>query len=331
MEKGFVRVVLVVLCFGLISWGSLVHKTVHQLAIYQLPDEMRPFFYAHADYLIKNATRPDNRRNQDSTEATKHFIDFELYGKDAAHTMPFNWNEAVAKYNEDTLKKYGYVPYVVIDMQKKLTHAFKMGLKDSILFYAADLGHYIGDAHVPLHTTENYDGQLTNQKGIHSLWESMVPEIELEHFNLYTTHKATYIKNKEAAIWGVLRKSYSLVKDVLEKEIEVTQIVGADKKYRIQMRRGKEVKYYTSEFAKAYYQVLKSSINEQLLSSSQMITDFWFTAWVDAGKPNLTKLFNESLSEEKQKNLENELQSFKNNSLLKDKLLKAKEKAKEEE
>jgi hypothetical protein len=290
-----------------------------------------PFFYAHADYLIKNATRPDSRRNQDSTEATKHFIDFELYGKNAAYNMPFNWDKAVAKYQEDTLKKYGYVPYVIIDMQKKLTHAFKVGLKDSILFYAADLGHYIGDAHVPLHTTENYDGQLSNQKGIHALWESMVPEIELEQFNLHTAHKATYIKNKEAAIWGVLRKSFGLVNDVLQKEIEVTQTVGVDKKYRIQMRRGKEVKYYTNEFAKAYYQVLRKSINEQLLLTSQMISDFWFTAWVDAGKPNLSETFNEHLSVEQQKNLDNELQSFKNNTLLKDKLLKAKEKAKEEE
>ena len=322
---------LIILSVGLISWGALVHKTVHQLAIYQLPAEMRSFFYTHADYLIKNATRPDVRRNSDSAEASKHFIDFEIYGKNAAYEMPFSWKAAKSKYNEDTLNKYGYVPYVIIDMQQKLTNAFKKGMKDSILFYAADLGHYIGDAHVPLHTTENYDGQLSNQKGIHSLWESMVPEIELEQFNLYTPHKAQYIANKEEAVWSVLRKSHALVKDVFEKEIEVTKAIGQDKKYRTQIRRGKEVKYYTSEFAKAYYQSLKNSINEQLLSSSQMISDFWYTAWVDAGKPNLEKLFNESLSAEQQNKIDAEMHSFKSNSLLKDKLLKAKEKASNDE
>lgn len=322
---------LLVLSLALVSWGALVHKTVHQLAIYQLPNEMRSFFYTHADYLIKNATRPDARRNSDSTEATKHFIDFEVYGKNAAYDMPFSWKAAKAKYQEDTLKKYGYVPYVIIDMQQKLTNAFKKGIKDSILFYAADLGHYIGDAHVPLHTTENYDGQLSNQKGIHSLWESMVPEIELEQFNLYTPHKAQYIANKEEAVWNVLRKSHALVKDVFEKEVEVTKAIGQDKKYRIQIRRGKEVKYYTSEFAKAYYEALKNSINEQLLSSSQMISDFWYTAWVDAGKPNLDKQFNESLSAEQQNKIDAEIQSFKSNSLMKDKLLKAKEKASNDE
>jgi hypothetical protein len=38
--------------------------------------------------------------------------------------------------------------------------------KHEILFIAADLGHYIADAHMPLHTSDNHDGQLTDQKGI---------------------------------------------------------------------------------------------------------------------------------------------------------------------
>ena len=43
---------------------------------------------------------------------------------------------------------------------------------DDVLRTAADLGHYLADAHVPLHTTGNYNGQRTNQTGIHALWET---------------------------------------------------------------------------------------------------------------------------------------------------------------
>jgi hypothetical protein len=110
--------------------------------------------------LVSNSTRPDIRRNTDKTEATKHFIDLEAYGPNAANMMPLDWANAVKKYNEDTLLKYGYVPYVIVNQLEKLTNAFRSKNKDSILFYAADLGHYIGDAHVPLHTTLNYDGPL---------------------------------------------------------------------------------------------------------------------------------------------------------------------------
>jgi hypothetical protein len=92
--------------------------------------------------------------------------------------MPTTWQKAVKKYTADTLYKYGYVPFVVVDMQNKLTNAFKQCKKDSILFYANDLGHYIGDAHVPLHTTENYDGQLTNQRGCMHFGKQQSPKLK---------------------------------------------------------------------------------------------------------------------------------------------------------
>src|SRR5688572_18617503 len=131
------------------------------------------------DYGVRYSVRPDERRNSDSTEATKHFIDFEAFGDSAAWKMPQDWNSAVQQYTKDSLLKYGYVPYQIMVLKEQLTNSFRQKNKDSILFYAADMGHYIADAHVPLHTSINYDGQLTGQKGLHSLWESVIPEIEL--------------------------------------------------------------------------------------------------------------------------------------------------------
>ena len=305
------------------SWGFLVHKTVHQLAIYELPAEMIPFFYRNMDNLVTNAPRPDMRRNKDSTEATKHFIDLEMYGKNAANTMPEDWASAVKKYSKDSLLKYGYVPYYIIYMKGKLTEAFKSGNKDSILFYAADLGHYIGDANVPLHTTVNYDGQLSNQKGLHSLWESMIPEIEIGNYMLYTNHKAVYLKKPQAAIWAAVRRSAALVPVMLEKETEVSKGFTDAQKFRVQIRRGKESKTYTSEFAKAYAAALQTSINDQLINSANLIADFWYTSWVDAGKPVLGGL-TPNWSDAEQSRLTNELNSFKENKLLVNKLLLSK-------
>ena len=313
------------------SWGFLVHKTLHQLAVYQLPKGMQSLFYTNMDYLIKNAPRPDTRRNTDTTEATKHFIDIEAFGENAINTMPTEWQNAIAKYSEDTLKKYGYVPYVIIDLKNKLTNAFVQGNKDSILFYAADIGHYIGDANVPLHTSLNYDGQLTNQKGLHSLWESMIPEIEIEQYNLYSNHKATYLEKPEASIWQSIQRANALLPDLFAKEIEVSKKFSETEKYRIQMRRGKEVKYYTTAFAKAYNIALGNTINEQLIHSANLIADIWFTSWVDAGKPNLENITKEPFSRGLKKQLRIEKRSFSNNNLLKDKLLKAKEEKRETE
>ena len=81
----------------MVSWGFLVHKTAHQLAVYELPKEVQSFFYKNMEYLVTNAPRPDMRRNSDPTEATKHFIDLEAFGDSAAWKMPLHWNDAVAK------------------------------------------------------------------------------------------------------------------------------------------------------------------------------------------------------------------------------------------
>lgn len=304
------------------SWGFLVHRTVHQLAIYQLPKPMQNFFYSYMDSLVKHSVRPDLRRNTDSTEATKHFIDLEAYGDSAAWKMPMKWEEAVKQFTKDSLLKYGYVSYHIINLKNRLTNAFKLGNKDSILFYAADIGHYIGDANVPLHTTLNYDGQLTNQKGLHSLWESMIPDLELEQYNLYSKHKSVYLNKPDEAIWQAIRRAHLLLPGVLNEEIEASKEFTDATKFRVQVRNGREVKSYSPEFAKAYSKRLKKTINDQLIHSADLIADFWYTAWVDAGKPDLSMLVPENFSKKK---LKSEKKAHKKNELIKKKLLIARQ------
>ncbi|HEV7779954.1 MAG TPA: zinc dependent phospholipase C family protein [Chitinophagaceae bacterium] len=318
------RLVLLFSCIIIFSsWGFLVHRTVHQLAVYELPGDIRPFFYANIKYLVENAGRPDQRRNQDSTEAPKHFIDLEAFGDSAAWKMPFGWEEAVKIYTKDSLLEYGHVPYHIITMKNKLTAAFRSGNKDSILFYATDLAHYIGDANVPLHNSLNYDGQLSNQNGLHSLWESMIPELEIEQYNLYSRHKASYLANPEQKIWDCIRRAHKMLPDVFGKEIEATKGFTDSTKFRVQMRRGKEVRSFTPAFAKAYNLLLGQSINDQLLNSANMIADFWYTAWVDAGKPDLSAISPMSPGVTKS-TLKGELKAWKRNELIKKSLLLSK-------
>jgi hypothetical protein len=322
MRKAYLFLLLASVLIICGSWGFLVHRTVHQLAVYELPGSLKKFFYKNIEYVVSNSTRPDLRRSTDSTEASKHFIDLEAYGDSAAWKIPFTWNEAVKFYTKDTLLKYGYVPYVIVDLKDKLTNAFRSRDKDSILFYAADIGHYIGDANVPLHTTLNYDGQLTNQKGLHSLWESMVPEIEITNYNLYSRHQARYLKNPAEAIIKAIRRAHIMLPGVLGKEKEVSKSFTDAQKYRTQTRNGRESKSYTSAFAKAYAASLKTTINDQLINSANLIADFWYTSWVDSGKPDVEGLI--TFSKEDKRELKKEYKVFKSNTLIKNKLLRSK-------
>lgn len=289
-RSSIVSFFLMIILVGAGSWGFLVHRTVNQLAIYELPKGMHRFFYSEKEYLVYNAPRPDIRRSTDSTEGNKHFLDFEYYGDQPFRDIPREWNAAVAKYSKDTLIKYGTLPYTLVATQQKLTQAFRMKNRDSIIFYAADIGHYIADAHVPLHTSLNYDGQLSNQRGLHDLWETTVPEIEITNFSLKTHHKAQYLPSVTKRVWDILENTHRLLPQLFAQEKEVSKQFTDSTKYRWQVRWGKNRRFYTSDFAKAYNRALGSSINNQLIASANAIADFWYTAWVDAGKPDLTPL-----------------------------------------
>ena len=303
------------------SWGFLVHRTANQLAVYKLPKPIQAFFHSNLDYLVRHSVRPDLRRNEDSTEAPKHFIDLEPFGDSAAWKLPLKWEDATRQFKADSFIKYGYVPYHIISLQKRLTSAFRTGNKDSILFYATDLSHYIGDANVPLHTTLNYDGQLTNQKGLHNLWESLIPELEIERYQLYDRSKATYLINPEEAIWTAIRRAFQLLPEMFEMEREVSKAFPDSLKYKIQMRNGKEVRSYSSAFAKAYNQRLRNTVLEQLWHTADLIADFWYTAWIDSGKPDLSLLLSKPFGKNDKKELKKEIKAYRQNDLIEKKLL----------
>lgn len=312
------------------SWGFLAHKTIHQLAIYSLPKKLQLFFFKNVDYLVYNAVRPDVRRKNDPSEATKHFIDIDapVFGVDPFDSMPLTWDEAVLKYSEDTLRKYGTVPWEIIKLQEKLTNAFRNKSKDSILYYSADLGHYIADAHVPLHTTVNYDGQMSNQRGLHSLWESTVPEMNIDNYNLYQAHKAKYLKFPLKVIWAEIRESNRMLEKVLGDERIASEGFTDEKKFKRSERFGQIRKNYTGDFAKAYALKLGNTVNERMMDATKTVADFWFTAWVDAGCPNLSDL--QVVSDEDKIKLKSEKIGWKKNELIKNGLLQAKRSKSEE-
>ena len=141
-------------------WGFFGHKKINRISIFTLPNEMFGFYKEHIEYITEHAVDPDKRRYAVDGEAPCHYIDldhFYLKGEDPYKIMPKTWKAAVEKFSEDTLQAYGIVPWHIQRMKYRLQKAFERKNVDLILKYSADIGHYIGDAHVPLHTTENYN------------------------------------------------------------------------------------------------------------------------------------------------------------------------------
>lgn len=278
------------------AWGFYGHQKINRMAVFTLPIEMVPFFKYHIQYLTENSVNPDRRRYAVQGEAPRHYIDVDLYGDSAVFKMPRYWNDAVAQFTEDTLQKHGIVPWHINTMKYRLTDAFRRKDVMAILRLAADMGHYIGDANVPLHTTANYNGQFTGQYGIHGFWESRLPELFSEDYDFFVG-RADYISNPQLRAWDAVIDSHMALDSVLRFEKELTKRFSDDKKYGYELRGNVGMKVYSRGFSEAYHNMLAGQVERKMRMSIKMVGDFWYTCWVDAGQPNLTELLDIELDE----------------------------------
>jgi hypothetical protein len=299
------------LCCGLLliltcsSWGFFAHYRINRLAVFTLPKAMSGFYKNNIEYITEHAVSADKRRYVDSTEAPRHFLNADHYGKNPFKVIPQNWVDAALKYSADTLDKYGTVPWTIQYNYYRLVKAFKEHDTTAILNTSANLGHYVADAHVPLHLTQNYNGQLTNQTGIHALWESRIPELFGNHYNYYVG-KARYIDNPLAEAFKICRGSFKSVDTVLRFERILSKTFPADKKYEMVQHGKKQVRDYSSEYARAYQTALKGMVQRRMRAAILAVGSYWYSAWVDAGQPDLNKLIKQPLTVNKKQAIQQE-------------------------
>jgi len=293
-------------------WGFFAHKKINNYAVFLLPPQMLVLYKPNIDFITTHAVDPDMRRNVVAEEAPRHYIDIDYYGKYPYTELPRKWSDAVAKYSEDTLLANGINPWHVQTMLYRLTDAFKQKNFTAIMKNSADIGHYIGDAHVPLHTSSNYNGQITNQKGIHGFWESRVPELLADKEFDFFIGKAKYIENPGEYIWARLLESAKATDSVLLFEKELTKQFPSDRKYAFEQRNNILVRQYSSAFTIAYNKKLDGMVERRMRLAIFSISSFWYTAWVNAGQPDLKDLVKQKFTEDELKEYEKLNDAWKN-------------------
>ena len=190
----------------------------------------------------------------------------------------------------DRFSAYGILPYNLMRVQNQLTEAFRAQDANRVLRISAEMGHYIGDASVPLHTTENYNGQLTDQVGIHAFWESRLPELFSESNYDFFVGRAEYIDRTEDFFWNLVLDSHALLDSVLIIEKELSRTFPEDKQYCYEERLGRTIRTQCTEYAEAYHIRLNGMVETRFRDAIHAIGCSWYTAWVDAGQPDLNNL-----------------------------------------
>ena len=306
MKKTALIVLSLCLYQKLFCWGFYMHRQINYHAVFLLPPEMMVLYKPNIDFLSEHAVDPDKRRYAVASEGAHHYIDIDHYGKYPFNELPRKWEDAVAKFSKDTLQVYGLVPWWIQTMKQRLTKAFREKDQLKILRLSAEIGHYIADAHVPLHVSSNHNGQLTGQQGIHAFWESRIPELFAEKDWDFLIGKAEYISHPDDFIWKRILESAAASDTVLRYEKELHQTFPEGQRFAFEERNGVILRQYSTAYATAYNNKLNDMVERRMRQSIYAIASFWFTAWVDAGQPDLKNLAHKNFTEEELKEL-NEL------------------------
>jgi len=272
------------------SWGFAVHRDINAAAVDALDAPLREWFLPHRDWLLEHAVDADKRKRMVEREAPRHYVDLDapsLCCLDSLGSSPW-YGKAVEACSEDTLWAYGVLPWNIQWAHARLVEAMGAGDPQAILRAASDLGHYVADAHVPLHTTINYNGQLTNQDGIHSLWETRLPERYGAGYFL-AVGPPRLIPDVGAWAWGTVRQSHAAVDSVLSFEKVLVEGWSGDLVVREQRGRTMQLQR-VPEWCAAYHEALDGMVERRWRQSIHGVASLWTTAWVEAGQPELGRV-----------------------------------------
>ena len=263
---------LIAISTQLFSWGGLGHEVITRLAIDGLPDEMG-FIKENNEYLCEHSTDPDKRKSEDPTERNKHFIDVDRYEEFNIGEMIIDKTELIEIYGEDIVDKMGILPWNTVDVLNNLIIAMKENNKVDILFYAADLAHYVGDAHQPQHNILNYNGKLTNQRGIHGRYEIDIIDANIDELQANISPiEITYVKEPLQFIFDYCTQANSFAGLIELADLHALEYSGDE---------------YNEKYFSIFWFRTKFMTFHQFSNAAEDLASMYYTAWINAGKPEI--------------------------------------------
>ncbi len=255
----------------LASWGGSGHYIISS-GISKFFNQEMQIFSDWVSYIADHASDADYRKGDDPSEGPKHYIDVDNYPEFIANgEISMDLEKNINKHGQDFVEQNGYLPWATINSYNSLVNNLREGNWEKARFYAADLGHYVADGHMPLHLTANYDGQFTENKGIHYRYESqMVNEFSSEIE--YEGQDIQAIEIIDEYIFKYIYENYNYVDSILLADDYARGVSGDTDSFEYTVALWEKTKEFTLLLFKR---------------ASHSFAELLYTAWIEAGKPSL--------------------------------------------
>ena len=206
----------------------------------------------------------------DRAEGPRHFLDIDIYGPYPFVELPHDYDDAVAKFGVEDVTKRGLATWRIAEYTQLLSEAMKSGDAEKIVEAAGALAHYIEDIHMPLHVVKNYNGQLTNQHGVHQRFEDDMVDAYAAQI-LLLPKMASEIEDPLEAAFDIVLDSY----------VYADNLLHADRRAKL----GEDT--YGTPYLEKLFRFSGWIAVQRMNDAATATASYWYTAWLRAGKPEL--------------------------------------------
>jgi hypothetical protein len=252
------------------AWGPQAHRLVDDWAIGTLPPNLRNYFQANRNFIVNHANDPEAWIKKDRYERMRHYIYLDKYGTFPYLDLPHSYKAAVRKYGMKHITHNGVLPWQIGEYSLKLTNDFRVRDWEKVKLDSAALAFYVADAHDPMHTAQNDDGQMTGQTGLGMRFGNELVE-RYSHFFMYRPDSAVKVSDPTEHAFQMALESHTWVDQII-----LADLLAQDK-----------LPGYTDAYFDAFYSRVGSTAMKEISEAAHDVGSYWYSAWLIAGRPQL--------------------------------------------
>ena len=259
------------------GWSGTQHIQITKAAGRGVPEEMAAF-RTFSRPMVLPSIYPDLWKETDLDEGPRHYFEPDRLppGLDLRALSPV-LSVAIQQMNTRP-DEIGIAPWVISDLLAKMTSAMRTNDWLWAARCGATMAHYVGDLHMPLHCTRNFNGQETWQVGIHERIETDMTKAFFTP-DLIVPAPATFIADPFQAVMGWVAHSTNLVPELLKADIIA--------------KRAANGRIDTESYYRKLWECTEPVIVPQIAGAVTDLASLWYTAWVNAGRPPIPEAFDE--------------------------------------
>lgn len=262
------------------AWGYSVHQRINRTAARLVPAPFGSYTTRHADDLYLYGPTADFIKEAYPEEAPRHYIDLDLYPTGVWEQTPHDFQSFVQLFGDSTVNARGTIPWAIQETMELVTRDLKRGQWESALFYMGILGHYVADIHMPLHTTANYNGQFTHNKGVHFRWEARMVDEFIPAFDPVGT--VVYLSQPLENTLDIIFRSHELYPAILRGDSLARGDLTPAQREQLSTY---EILSFEQPYLTRLYQETEAVAEDCLGRAVVMVASYWWTCWVNAGRP----------------------------------------------